>query len=96
MTRAWIVDALGEQGFEQLATRIPGSELQSLLLEVMRARAQARTPAEVLELVIDPSERATTVHGGPPERAKLPIWLLVVVLVLGAAGAFALVRVLTR
>ncbi|HEY5920176.1 MAG TPA: hypothetical protein VIV11_00840, partial [Kofleriaceae bacterium] len=49
MTRAWIVDALGERGFEQLATEIAGSELQSLLLEVMRRRASARTPHEVLQ-----------------------------------------------
>jgi len=48
VTRAWIVDALGEQGFEQLAARLPGSELQSLLLEVMRRRAAARSPADVL------------------------------------------------
>jgi hypothetical protein len=48
VTRAWIVDALGEQGFEQLAATIAGSELQSLLLEVMRRRAGARTPHDVL------------------------------------------------
>jgi hypothetical protein len=48
VTRAWIVDTLGEQSFEQLATKLPGSELQSLLLEVMRRRANARTPHEVL------------------------------------------------
>jgi hypothetical protein len=47
VTRAWIVDALGEQGFEQLAARLPGSELQSLLLEVMRRRAAARSPTDV-------------------------------------------------
>jgi len=48
VTRAWIVDSIGEQGFEQLAAKIAGSELQSLLLEVMRRRAAARTPADVL------------------------------------------------
>ena len=48
MTRSWIVDALGEPGFEQLASRIAGNELQSLLLEVMRRRASVRTPHEVL------------------------------------------------
>jgi hypothetical protein len=48
VTRAWIVDTLGEQSFEQLASKLPGSELQSLLLEVMRERANARTPHEVL------------------------------------------------
>jgi hypothetical protein len=48
VTRAWIVDALGEQGFEQLAAKIPGSELQSVLLEVVRRRAAARDPHDVL------------------------------------------------
>jgi hypothetical protein len=48
VTRAWIVDVLGEAGFEQLATKTAGSELQSLLLEVMRRRAAIRTPNEVL------------------------------------------------
>ena len=48
MTRSWIVDALGDASFEQLAAQLPGSELQSLLLEVMRRRATARTPHDVL------------------------------------------------
>jgi hypothetical protein len=48
VTRTWVIDALGEQGFEQLAAKIPGSELHSLLLEVMRRRAAARTPNDVL------------------------------------------------
>jgi hypothetical protein len=48
VTRACVVDALGEQGFEQLAATIGGSEPHSLLLEVMRRRAAARTPADVL------------------------------------------------
>ena len=48
MTRAWIVEALGGAGFEQLAATIPGSELQSLLLEVMHRRAAARTPGDLV------------------------------------------------
>lgn len=48
MSRPWIVDRVGDEQFEQLASRMPGSELQSLLLEVMRRRASARTPHEVL------------------------------------------------
>ena len=48
MTRRWIVDGLGEAAFERLATELPGTELSSVLLEVMRRRAAARTPAEVL------------------------------------------------
>jgi hypothetical protein len=41
-TRTWIVDAVGAPTFEQLATGLAGSQLQSLLLEVMQARAGAR------------------------------------------------------
>ena len=44
----WAVDPVGEQAFGQLAEKLPGTELQSLLLEVMRRRAAARTPHEVL------------------------------------------------
>ncbi|HTT01086.1 MAG TPA: hypothetical protein VMG11_03280 [Steroidobacteraceae bacterium] len=43
--RDWIVDSIGEQTFEQLTTALPGSLLQSVLLEVLHARARARTPA---------------------------------------------------
>lgn len=48
MTRSWIVESLGEAGFELLARGLAGSELQSTLLEVMRCRAAARTPAELV------------------------------------------------
>ena len=48
MTRRWILDGIGEAAFEQLAAELPGSELGSLLLEVMARRAAARTPADVL------------------------------------------------
>ncbi len=44
----WKTGSLGEEVFDQLAEGMAGSELQSMLLEVMRRRAQARTPAEVL------------------------------------------------
>jgi hypothetical protein len=46
--RDWIVDALGADAFERLASQLSGSELQSVLLEVVRRRAIARAPAEVL------------------------------------------------
>jgi hypothetical protein len=46
--RAWIVGALGAPAFERLASELSGSELQSVLLEVMRRRAAARSPADVL------------------------------------------------
>lgn len=48
MTRSWIVDGLGEPAFEQLAHALAGSELQSVLLEVMARRAAARDAAGVL------------------------------------------------
>jgi len=48
MPPRWIVDSLGPDAFEQLAAGLAGSELASVLLEVMRQRAEARTPAEVL------------------------------------------------
>ena len=48
MTRQWIHDLLGEPTFERLATHLSGSQLASVLLEVMQHRAAARTPAEVV------------------------------------------------
>jgi hypothetical protein len=53
--RAWIVEHLGEAVFERLASELRGSELQSVLLEVMARRAHARTPRElVLQYGTDP------------------------------------------
>jgi hypothetical protein len=46
--RPWIVDGIGAETFERLATELPGSELQSVLLEVMQRRAKARASSEVL------------------------------------------------
>jgi hypothetical protein len=48
MIRRWIAEGLGADAFEQLASGLAGSELASVLLEVMRRRAETRTPAEVL------------------------------------------------
>jgi hypothetical protein len=48
VTRRWILDSLNEPTFERLASELSGSELQSVLLEVMQRRAGARTPADVL------------------------------------------------
>ena len=45
--RNWIVDAIGTPAFERLASGIAGSQLQSLLLEVMHARAGARDASEL-------------------------------------------------
>ncbi len=47
--RRWIIDKLGASSFERLAQQLSGSELQSVLLELMRERARPRTPALVLE-----------------------------------------------
>jgi hypothetical protein len=44
----WPVGDLREHAFVRLASELGGSELQSLLLEVMRRRARARTPADVV------------------------------------------------
>ena len=46
--RTWIVDTVGAATFEQLASGLAGSQLQSLLLDVMRARAAARSASELM------------------------------------------------
>jgi hypothetical protein len=46
--RDWIVGKLGAPAFERLATELSGSELQSVLLEVMHHRAKRRGPAEIV------------------------------------------------
>ena len=46
--RRWIVESVGTPVFERLASELSGSELQSVLLEVMQRRAKARKPADVL------------------------------------------------
>ena len=44
----WIVERLGAEAFARLANELTGSELQSVLLEVVRRRARARTAGDVL------------------------------------------------
>jgi hypothetical protein len=46
--RSWIVDSIGTEAFERLATELTGSELQSLLLEVLQRRARRRVPRELV------------------------------------------------
>jgi hypothetical protein len=46
--RDWIVEGIGSSTFEKLASGLAGSELHSVLLEVMKRRASARSPADVL------------------------------------------------
>jgi len=46
--RNWIVDTVGAATFERLATGLAGSELQSLLLDVMQARAASRGAHELM------------------------------------------------
>jgi hypothetical protein len=49
VTRDWIVAALGDAAtFRKLAVELAGTELWSVLLEVVRERARARSPADVL------------------------------------------------
>lgn len=49
MRREWIPGAVGAGVFDALARGMGGSELQSVLLEVLRERARGRSPREVLE-----------------------------------------------
>ena len=46
--RDWIVDRIGAPAFDQLATGLAGSDLHSVLLEVMQRRAASRSPGDVL------------------------------------------------
>jgi hypothetical protein len=46
--RAWIVDSVGETTFDRLVDGLSGSALQSLLLEVVQARAQARSAKDLV------------------------------------------------
>jgi hypothetical protein len=46
--RTWIVDSVGLPTFERLADGLSGSELQSLLLEVLHARTRARSAKELV------------------------------------------------
>lgn len=46
--RDWVTETLGKDAFERLSHGLAGSELQSLLLEVMRQRAEQRAPKDVL------------------------------------------------
>ncbi len=46
--RAWIVDSVGASTFDRLVDGLSGSELQSLLLEVMHARALSRRAKDLV------------------------------------------------
>lgn len=46
--RAWVVDTVGAPTFDRLAEGLTGSQLQSLLLEVMHARAAARNAKDLV------------------------------------------------
>lgn len=46
--RTWIVDSVGAPTFDRLVDGLSGSELQSLLLEVMDARASVRSAKELV------------------------------------------------
>lgn len=46
--RPWIIAKVGNASFEQLASGLAGSDLHSVLYEVMRQRTERRTPTDVL------------------------------------------------
>ncbi|MBW8757507.1 MAG: hypothetical protein JF586_07850 [Burkholderiales bacterium] len=46
--RNWIVDSIGALAFERLASGLAGTALQSLLLDVMQARAASRSASELV------------------------------------------------
>jgi hypothetical protein len=46
--RRWIIDHVGAGAFDELATGLAASDLQSVLLEVMQRRAQQRAPNDLL------------------------------------------------
>lgn len=48
MGHEWIIALIGEEPFCRLSQSLSGSQLQSLLLEIFRVRAKARTPAALL------------------------------------------------
>lgn len=60
--RSWIVDSVGASTFDRLATGLAGSELQSLLLDVMQSRAAARSAKELV-----------TQYGRDPFCAPAPV-----------------------
>ncbi|HTU61989.1 MAG TPA: hypothetical protein VMF89_26210 [Polyangiales bacterium] len=47
-TREWITQQIGAEALEQLSSGLSGTQLQSLLLEVMQQRAQRRSPADLM------------------------------------------------
>jgi hypothetical protein len=47
-TRDWITQQIGAQALEQLSSGLSGTQLQSLLLEVMQQRAHRRSPADLM------------------------------------------------
>jgi hypothetical protein len=46
--RRWIVDRIGSEAFDRLAAGLSGSDLHSVLLEIMQRRAGSRSPQAVL------------------------------------------------
>jgi len=60
--RAWIVDPIGASTFDRLAAGLANPALQSLLLEVMHARAQARSAKDLVAQ-----------HGRDPFCAPAPV-----------------------
>jgi hypothetical protein len=100
--RAWVIEKVGAATFERLARELSASELQSVLHEVMRVRAEKRTGSELVAqysrdpfcqpCAIDPRElRAIDAHllESAAERGFSPIELSPVA-PLGSASAVAI------
>ena len=51
--RSWVRAGIDAPTFDQLTTKLSGSELQSLLMTVIRERAGARRPADVLSQYVN-------------------------------------------
>ena len=52
-SRSWIRAGIDAPTFAQLATKLSGSQLQSLLMSIMRERAGTRRPADILSQYVD-------------------------------------------
>ena len=46
--REWITQQIGREALQQLSSGLSGTQLQSLLLEVMQERAHRRSPADIM------------------------------------------------
>jgi hypothetical protein len=69
-TRNWIIDSIGQPAFDRMASGLAGTALQSLLLDVMHARAAAR---DASALVAQYGRDTFCVPAAVDQRAMLAI-----------------------